>query len=173
MSSYACDQRSSENSGVSRWEALIEDSGIKKLRKRSRLLISDPDVAGVNQHSTRSTPSTAASAFFNFLVPLFVSMIRTLKMNAGGVFEGINQPAQRAKQVISFGLDCLRSTEELNAELGESLQIGVIRVNGVNLAESDWGNQHLKSSDLQLIWFSRWSITVCQERSTSPGQLTN
>jgi class 3 adenylate cyclase len=46
-------------------------------------------------------------------------------MGAGGVFEEVNQPAQHAKQVVSFGLDCLVSIEELNAELGERLQIRV------------------------------------------------
>jgi class 3 adenylate cyclase len=47
---------------------------------------------------------------------------------AGGVFDEINQPTEHAKQVVFFGLDCLASIGELNAELGETLQIRV----GVN-----------------------------------------
>jgi len=49
-------------------------------------------------------------------------------MGAGGVFTEINQPAEHAKQVVSFGLDCLGSIQELNVELGEQLKIRV----GVN-----------------------------------------
>lgn len=47
---------------------------------------------------------------------------------AGGVFSDLNQPLEHAKQVVQFGLDCLQSVGELNAELNESLQIRV----GVN-----------------------------------------
>jgi class 3 adenylate cyclase len=46
-------------------------------------------------------------------------------MAAGGVFDEVNQPAEHAKQVVSFGLDCLTSMLEMNAELGEKLQIRV------------------------------------------------
>jgi class 3 adenylate cyclase len=49
-------------------------------------------------------------------------------MGAGGVFAEINQPAEHAKQVVSFGLDCLQSIQEMNAELNEQLKIRV----GVN-----------------------------------------
>jgi class 3 adenylate cyclase len=49
-------------------------------------------------------------------------------MAAGGVFDQVNQPSEHAKEVVSFGLDCLDSMGELNAELGEKLQIRV----GVN-----------------------------------------
>jgi class 3 adenylate cyclase len=49
-------------------------------------------------------------------------------MAAGGVFEEMNQPAQHAKQVVSFGLDALQSVVELNNELNETLQVRV----GVN-----------------------------------------
>jgi class 3 adenylate cyclase/PAS domain-containing protein len=46
-------------------------------------------------------------------------------MAAGGVFDEVNQPAEHAKQSVSFGLDCLDSMEEMNTELGEKLQIRV------------------------------------------------
>jgi class 3 adenylate cyclase len=49
-------------------------------------------------------------------------------MAAGGVFDQVNQPAEHAKEVVSFGLNCLESMGEMNAELGEKLQIRV----GVN-----------------------------------------
>jgi class 3 adenylate cyclase len=49
-------------------------------------------------------------------------------MAAGGVFDEVNQPAEHAKQVVGFGLDCLTSMGEMNAELDEQLQIRV----GVN-----------------------------------------
>jgi class 3 adenylate cyclase len=49
-------------------------------------------------------------------------------MAAGGVFDEVNQPAEHAKQVVSLGLDCLMSIQEMNAELDETLQIRV----GVN-----------------------------------------
>jgi class 3 adenylate cyclase len=49
-------------------------------------------------------------------------------MAAGGVFDEVNQPAEHAKQVVSFGLDCLTSIRDMNAELGERLEIRV----GVN-----------------------------------------
>jgi class 3 adenylate cyclase len=49
-------------------------------------------------------------------------------MGAGGVFATINQPAEHAKQVVSFGLDCLDSIIAMNRELSENLQIRV----GVN-----------------------------------------
>jgi class 3 adenylate cyclase len=49
-------------------------------------------------------------------------------MGAGGVFAEINQPAEHAKQVVSFGLDCLQSIQEMNVELNEQLKIRV----GVN-----------------------------------------
>jgi class 3 adenylate cyclase/PAS domain-containing protein len=49
-------------------------------------------------------------------------------MAAGGVFDEVNQPAEHAKEVVSFGLDSLDSMGEMNAELGEKLQIRV----GVN-----------------------------------------
>jgi class 3 adenylate cyclase len=47
---------------------------------------------------------------------------------AGGVFCQINIPAEHAAHVVSFGLDCLLSVEELDQELNETLQIRV----GVN-----------------------------------------
>jgi class 3 adenylate cyclase len=49
-------------------------------------------------------------------------------MAAGGVFDHVNQPTEHAKEVVSFGLDCLTSIGKMNAELGEKLQIRV----GVN-----------------------------------------
>jgi class 3 adenylate cyclase len=44
------------------------------------------------------------------------------------VFSEVNQPAEHAKQVVSFGLDALDSVTELNREQHESLEIRV----GVN-----------------------------------------
>jgi class 3 adenylate cyclase len=49
-------------------------------------------------------------------------------MAAGGVFSEVNQPAEHARQVVSFGLDSLESINQLNQKLGEQLQIRV----GVN-----------------------------------------
>jgi class 3 adenylate cyclase len=49
-------------------------------------------------------------------------------MAAGGVFSEVNQPMEHAKQVVQFGLDSLKSINELNEELNEHLQIRV----GVN-----------------------------------------
>jgi class 3 adenylate cyclase len=49
-------------------------------------------------------------------------------MAAGGVFSDINQPAEHARQVVSFALDSLDSVKDLNQELGERLQMRV----GVN-----------------------------------------
>jgi class 3 adenylate cyclase len=49
-------------------------------------------------------------------------------MAAGGVFSDINQPAEHARQVVSFALDSLDSVNDLNQELGERLQMRV----GVN-----------------------------------------
>jgi class 3 adenylate cyclase len=46
-------------------------------------------------------------------------------MAAGGVFDQVNQPAEHAKEVVSFGLNCLDSMVEMNAELNEKLQIRV------------------------------------------------
>ncbi|KAK8886126.1 hypothetical protein M9Y10_041586 [Tritrichomonas musculus] len=46
-------------------------------------------------------------------------------MAAGGVFAEVNQPAEHAKEVVTFGLDSLDCVTELNAELGEKLQIRV------------------------------------------------
>ncbi|OHT09916.1 Adenylate and Guanylate cyclase catalytic domain containing protein [Tritrichomonas foetus] len=46
-------------------------------------------------------------------------------MAAGGVFAEVNQPAEHAKEVTSFGLDALACVEELNKELNEKLQIRV------------------------------------------------
>jgi class 3 adenylate cyclase len=46
-------------------------------------------------------------------------------MAAGGVFSEVNQPAEHAKQVVSFGLDAIQSVVDLNAELHENLQIRV------------------------------------------------
>jgi class 3 adenylate cyclase len=46
-------------------------------------------------------------------------------MAAGGVFCEVNQPAEHAKQVVSFGLDSLDSMKELDEEQNEKLQIRV------------------------------------------------
>jgi PAS domain S-box-containing protein len=46
-------------------------------------------------------------------------------MAAGGVFSEVNQPAEHAKQVVSFGLDSLDSIQELDQEQNEELQIRV------------------------------------------------
>lgn len=46
-------------------------------------------------------------------------------MAAGGVFAEVNQPAEHAKEVVRFGLDALQCVTDLNAELGETLQIRV------------------------------------------------
>jgi class 3 adenylate cyclase len=64
----------------------------------------------------------------NYSMMTRIKCIGDCYMGAGGVFEEVNQPAQHAKQVVSFGLDCLQSIVELNQELGEKLQIRV----GVN-----------------------------------------
>jgi class 3 adenylate cyclase len=64
----------------------------------------------------------------NYPMMTRIKCIGDCYLGAGGVFEEVNQPAQHAKQVVSFGLDCLTSIEALNAELGEKLQIRV----GVN-----------------------------------------
>jgi class 3 adenylate cyclase/PAS domain-containing protein len=64
----------------------------------------------------------------NYSMMTRIKCIGDCYMAAGGLFADVNQPTQHAKQVISFGLDCLKSIAELNAELGESLQIRV----GVN-----------------------------------------
>jgi class 3 adenylate cyclase/PAS domain-containing protein len=64
----------------------------------------------------------------NYSMMTRIKCIGDCYMGAGGVFEEVNQPAQHSKQVVSFGLDCLTSIEELNAELKETLQIRV----GVN-----------------------------------------
>jgi class 3 adenylate cyclase len=47
---------------------------------------------------------------------------------AAGVFFEVNQPAEHAKQVVSFGLDALDSVTELNKDLNELLEVRV----GVN-----------------------------------------
>ena len=49
-------------------------------------------------------------------------------MWAGGIFDEINQPAEHAKQAISFGIDIIQALKLLNIELGEKLRIRV----GVN-----------------------------------------
>lgn len=49
-------------------------------------------------------------------------------MCAGGIFDEINQPAEHAKQAISFGIDIIQALKLLNIELGEKLRIRV----GVN-----------------------------------------
>jgi class 3 adenylate cyclase/PAS domain-containing protein len=64
----------------------------------------------------------------NYNMMTRIKCIGDCYMGAGGVFAEVNQPAQHAKQVVSFGIDCLDSVEELNHELGEKLQIRV----GVN-----------------------------------------
>ncbi|OHS98748.1 Adenylate and Guanylate cyclase catalytic domain containing protein [Tritrichomonas foetus] len=46
-------------------------------------------------------------------------------MAAGGVFAEVNQPAQHAKDVTSFGIDALNAVTELNKELNENLRIRV------------------------------------------------
>jgi class 3 adenylate cyclase len=46
-------------------------------------------------------------------------------MAAGGIFSDVNQPAEHAKEVVSFGLESIRALSELNKELEERLQIRV------------------------------------------------
>jgi class 3 adenylate cyclase len=64
----------------------------------------------------------------NYSTVTRIKCIGDCYMAAGGVFSEINQPAEHAKQVVSFGLDSLDSVEALNEELGERLQMRV----GVN-----------------------------------------
>jgi len=46
-------------------------------------------------------------------------------MAAGGIFSEINNPADHAKQSVSFGLDALKAINELNKELNQNLRIRV------------------------------------------------
>lgn len=46
-------------------------------------------------------------------------------MAAGGIFAENNQPAEHAKEVVSFGLDCLDNVKAVNSELEEKLQMRV------------------------------------------------
>ena len=49
-------------------------------------------------------------------------------MCAGGIFDEVNQPAEHAKQAVSFGIDIISALKLLNIELNEKLRIRV----GVN-----------------------------------------
>jgi class 3 adenylate cyclase len=64
----------------------------------------------------------------NYSTMTRIKCIGDCYMAAGGVFSDVNQPAEHAKQVVSFGLDSLESVNQMNQELGEHLQIRV----GVN-----------------------------------------
>jgi class 3 adenylate cyclase len=64
----------------------------------------------------------------NYPMMMRIKCIGDCYMGAGGIFDEINHATQHSKQVVSFGLDCIDSINELNTELGESLQIRV----GVN-----------------------------------------
>jgi class 3 adenylate cyclase len=46
-------------------------------------------------------------------------------MAAGGIFCEINRPMQHAKEVVGFGLEAIKVIRDLNAELGENLEIRV------------------------------------------------
>jgi class 3 adenylate cyclase len=49
-------------------------------------------------------------------------------MAAGGVFCQVNQPTEHAKQVVTFGLECIHAVSVMNTEMDEHLEIRV----GVN-----------------------------------------
>jgi class 3 adenylate cyclase len=46
-------------------------------------------------------------------------------MAAGGVFSEVSQPIEHTTQVVTFGLECLESLDDLNEEFNETLQIRV------------------------------------------------
>ncbi|KAK8899609.1 hypothetical protein M9Y10_001925 [Tritrichomonas musculus] len=46
-------------------------------------------------------------------------------MCAGGIFDEVNQPAEHARQAITFGLEAIKCVERVNVELHETLRIRV------------------------------------------------